>query len=593
MRPSLDRTHTERRSTDIPLHEINSNNLHPLSSNLTNNTDRTATPYLAAQSIFTRPRSSGSFRGTAPPSSLLTPDVIVSYPEYSQNQSEQQNNTIESQRHTPVLRGVDDAIPSTIAGERASSLFDYNSAEETNAFQQGLEDALGKDGNWLTKQTSEGTALPEINQHQLGLDFEGPDYTLIEPAASRHTTDEIRAAEEGLPHFPQRDSLLQPRSAISRAVKSLSTRILTGQPGSSQIRDNSKSPIKRPNSNSQFYNASPSFKPFSDSSWGPPSPLHSTQSLEQPDYFGRTQTVQSGTTENSDPFYGEPSSISFNSSIKDANATVQDVPSSDPLPIKLIGTSLKIFGPENKFRLLLYHTLDQVWVEPLIFFLIIFQTVILTIANAKNIFGNLHDYGGDRDDFAFPAWGRSYIDWCQLAIFICYTFIVFASIIAYGLWDDSQRKDLLRLAKKMAEDPENTALLRPEPDSNGLRRRMIGKNTPVVRSFVNLIPGQSMPLHHAQAITSVSGFQVAPHRAYLRSSWARIDFIAVVSYWISMLMIIRGLDAETESFIFRMLSALPILHILNLTRGTSSILKSLKVAAPLLVNVGVFVGFFW
>ncbi|KAL2003963.1 hypothetical protein VTN02DRAFT_1482 [Thermoascus thermophilus] len=46
-------------------------------------------------------------------------------------------------------------------------------------------------------------------------------------------------------------------------------------------------------------------------------------------------------------------------------------------------------------------------------------------------------------------------------------------------------------------------------------------------------------------------------------------------------------------YVFRMLSCLRILRLLGLTNGTTVILRSLKKAAPLMVNVAFLVGFFW
>lgn len=82
-------------------------------------------------------------------------------------------------------------------------------------------------------------------------------------------------------------------------------------------------------------------------------------------------------------------------------------------------------------------------------------------------------------------------------------------------------------------------------------------------------------------------------RAFLRHSFNRLDFVAVVSYWISLSLTITGVEAERHLYIFRMMSCLRILRLLGITSGTSVILRSLKKAAPLLVNVALLIGFFW
>jgi hypothetical protein len=83
------------------------------------------------------------------------------------------------------------------------------------------------------------------------------------------------------------------------------------------------------------------------------------------------------------------------------------------------------------------------------------------------------------------------------------------------------------------------------------------------------------------------------HRAYLRHSFNRTDFIAVVSYWIAFVLGLWNIDNSRVILVFDMLSCLRIIRLLNLTSGTSVILRSLKKAAPLLVNVAFLIGFFW
>src|SRR5437879_12984243 len=82
-------------------------------------------------------------------------------------------------------------------------------------------------------------------------------------------------------------------------------------------------------------------------------------------------------------------------------------------------------------------------------------------------------------------------------------------------------------------------------------------------------------------------------RAFLRHSFNRLYFVAVVSYWISLWLCITGVEAERHLYVFRMMSCLRILRLLGITSGTSVILRSLKKAAPLLVNVALLIGFFW
>ncbi|GAA6002036.1 hypothetical protein JCM10207_003048 [Rhodosporidiobolus poonsookiae] len=80
-------------------------------------------------------------------------------------------------------------------------------------------------------------------------------------------------------------------------------------------------------------------------------------------------------------------------------------------------------------------------------------------------------------------------------------------------------------------------------------------------------------------------------QAFLRHSWNRIDAVAVVCYWISFALAVKGWEAERNLWFFRSLSVLRATRLLAVTAGTQTILQSLKRASPLLVDVGIFVAF--
>ncbi|KAL2168472.1 hypothetical protein VTG60DRAFT_7274 [Thermothelomyces hinnuleus] len=82
-------------------------------------------------------------------------------------------------------------------------------------------------------------------------------------------------------------------------------------------------------------------------------------------------------------------------------------------------------------------------------------------------------------------------------------------------------------------------------------------------------------------------------RAFLRHGFNRLDFVAVVSFWISFVLGITGLENKHHVYVFRMLSSLRIIRLLALTKDNLIILRSLKKSAPLLVRVSFLMGFFW
>jgi len=66
-------------------------------------------------------------------------------------------------------------------------------------------------------------------------------------------------------------------------------------------------------------------------------------------------------------------------------------------------------------------------------------------------------------------------------------------------------------------------------------------------------------------------------RAYLRHSFNRMDFIAVVSYWIALVLELTGVMTRHHIYIFRMLSCLRIFRLLGITEGTNVIRTSFTV----------------
>ena len=88
----------------------------------------------------------------------------------------------------------------------------------------------------------------------------------------------------------------------------------------------------------------------------------------------------------------------------------------------------------------------------------------------------------------------------------------------------------------------------------------------------------------------------SPPNAYLRHSWNRVDFLSIIGYWVDLILLLSNEEIVGDSqriLVFKMLSAIRLLRLLNVTNGNKIILHSLKKSAPLLVNVMFFVCFFF
>ena len=226
---------------------------------------------------------------------------------------------------------------------------------------------------------------------------------------------------------------------------------------------------------------------------------------------------------------------------------------------ELRGKSLKLFHPRHIIRTSLCELLLHPATEPIIFTLILFQTILL-IAQAW-----------DPVDLLSPdeRLSRDWTDWALFAIFILYTLEMITRIIVSGFFtnpppptplDVIEQQDSKSIKGVLNGISENAVLFRATRHFADVKRR-----------------------HKAQLAD----------RAFLRHSFNRLDFIAVISYWINFALVETNAFGNQHIDLFRMLSCLRIYRLLGITTGTTTILRSLKKAAPMLINVGFFVAFFW
>jgi voltage-dependent calcium channel len=249
-------------------------------------------------------------------------------------------------------------------------------------------------------------------------------------------------------------------------------------------------------------------------------------------------------------------------------------------PNPLRGKSLGIFGPENRFRKGLCEMLVHPVTEPLILILIVIQTVLLAVDSAQSV------YRDPRSN----KWGTSKTDYALFALFVVYTLEVIARTIVSGFIINPKEYSTLdrSLGLRKAIIEQGRSLFAPQRQRSTKKAPAAPVQPSIIRSFTGLQPSVDTPGHGRQQ----QRIRLA-RRAFLRHSFVRLDFIAVVSFWISFVLALSRVESDRHIYVFRMLSALRILRLLGLTSGTSVILRSLKKAAPLLVNVAFLISFFW
>lgn len=256
-----------------------------------------------------------------------------------------------------------------------------------------------------------------------------------------------------------------------------------------------------------------------------------------------------------------------------------------PMRNPLKGKSLGIFTANSVVRRRLCDVLVHPITEPFILFLIVAQLILLTIEAAPDV---------SIEQFARPKrWGtgpRAWIDWALFGLFIIFTLELIARTIVSGFILNASEYSTVDRKKgvRAVVADQYKAVFQPQRQKSVKAPKQINLGpSSIARSFT-FMQGQSLP----QTEEEHQRYQLA-RRALLRHSFNRLDFVAVISYWISFVLSISGIESENNLYLFRMLSSLRILRLLAITNGTTIILRSLKKAAPLLVRISFLIIFFW
>jgi hypothetical protein len=232
-----------------------------------------------------------------------------------------------------------------------------------------------------------------------------------------------------------------------------------------------------------------------------------------------------------------------------------------PNPLK--GKSLGIFSAESKIRNLLCDILVYPLTEPAILLLIIFQTILLAVDSSKSVYTSGHERP--------THWGHSPIDWTLLGLFVIFTLEIIARIIVSGFIINAPEygKGLGKRSLKVTVLEKYHAVFKPQRQSSlRVPRTNTSFSTPdLLRSFTAKQGEAIRTVEQAQRL------QLA-RRAFLRHSFNRLDFIAVVSFWIAFVLGNAGIESSYHLYVFRMMSCLRILRLLALTHGTAVSIRS-------------------
>lgn len=227
-----------------------------------------------------------------------------------------------------------------------------------------------------------------------------------------------------------------------------------------------------------------------------------------------------------------------------------------PNPLK--GKSLGIFSADNPLRMKLCDILVHPVTEPTILILIIIQTIFLAVDASKSVF----------DDPRPNTWGDSRLDFAMLVLFSIYTAEILVRIIVSGFIHNAPEYSTIdreRGVRGAVVDKYKTIFA---PQRQASVKKPVDPNSQnfapsIVRTFTSNFHSD-MPLTQEQTQRR----QLA-RRAFLRHGFNRLDFVAVVAFWISFAMGVFGVEHNKHVYVFKMLSCLRILRLLAITGGTS------------------------
>jgi hypothetical protein len=247
------------------------------------------------------------------------------------------------------------------------------------------------------------------------------------------------------------------------------------------------------------------------------------------------------------------------------------------------GKSLGIFPPESQLRMKLCNLLVHPWSEPTIFCVIVLQTILLAVDCNRTV---IYDHP---ENLRF---GTSIIDYVLLALFCIYTVELTIRIIVSGLLINPREYSTInrQIGWRPAISAKMGTLFTTPNDRTNSNLKRDFEREPTQPSLLRAF---TMHDEAFEGDPRYSQRARLARRAFLRHSFNRLDFIAVFSFWVSFVLQLFNIESGRHVFVFRMLSCLRILRLLYLTSGTTVILRSLKKAAPLLLNVGFLIGFFW
>ena len=200
------------------------------------------------------------------------------------------------------------------------------------------------------------------------------------------------------------------------------------------------------------------------------------------------------------------------------------------------------------------------------------QTILLAIDSGRSVY----------NDPRSKHWGTSWIDYALLGIFTIYTVELIIRVIVSGFIlnpiEYSTINRQIGVRRAVVDKSKTLFALQRQPSLKRQDSTFGPQHPGIIHTFTT---SQASGAPHGSS-RQKSRARLA-HRAFLRHSFNRLDFGAVVAFWISFGIGIAGVESTRHAYVFRMLSCLRILRLLGITSGTSvSLISSTNFAVQLL-----------
>lgn len=248
-------------------------------------------------------------------------------------------------------------------------------------------------------------------------------------------------------------------------------------------------------------------------------------------------------------------------------------------PLTLYGNSLGLVSPKNALRLKLAEMLLSKYYK-YTFFLLLNVFIAILVCRSYNVAQTTFLYN-------FSGWS----DYLIFVLSVCFSLNDLMKIIAFGFWDDSQMF--------AAYDKRYSSLI----EQLGIVRFFNYAKTKYNFTMLDyLLPLKTTDEDRKKLLREREEGKITSRniskdfdtpRAFMRSSWNRIDFTSSICFWIGLLISINDYDVKNGIRIFKALAVLRILRMLDTDTMFPSVFRSLKIAMPQLLNVGTILVYFW